>query len=767
MATELSREDFLSGPYTWKSMRPCDLSNCTKKQILDYFENSYSLNESIFAALKTKDAFYRAPDRLRLPLIFYYAHTACVYINKLMLAGLIKERVNFEYETLFETGVDEMSWDDTENYRMGGSYQWPSLENVVQFRLKVRNVIRKVIEDTPLELPVTQESKWWALFMGFEHERIHIETSSVLIRQLPVSLVRKPDEWVSGPFTFGESPVKNPFLPVEATEVLMGKPRDFPSYGWDNEYPQLKASVPSFEASKFLITNREFLKFVQAKGYDNEGLWSKEGWKWRTFRQAKHPSFWVCNEGCVSGCGGVLAGHSHCQPDVNQNTSTYRYRSFCEETAIPWDWPVEVNYHEAKAYAAWKGPDYRLPTESEHNAMRDQQAPNSKGTESDLIFDKELHKKSNINLVFGTSTPVNMYPANEKGFHDVFGNVWQWVEDHFNGFPGNETHHLYDDFSSPTYDGHHNIILGGSWMSTGDEASKFARYAFRRHFFQHAGFRLARSASPDQDVPVRLVLNPAQQDHEVSLPLEDTTKKLVLTTNRQLLTETQTCADERLFNEYVLDDINLSSALRKVCMGVAERHGTKVSRALDVGCGCGRLTFELSREVEQVIGLEYCEVFLKSAEEILSNKQKVFYCPKDDCRRPAKRLKKSTHNGCTITAKLPSGTQPSRITMKQFTWIPNEVSGFDLVVHHCLERVQNKKAWLIRLWEILNPNGIVVISGLGDWTREKLEPMVGDKLRYLETLAVHYGLDYWLTEADKETWATVWCLKTREDVQSA
>lgn len=51
----------------------------------------------------------------------------------------------------------------------------------------------------------------------------------------------------------------------------------------------------------------------------------------------------------------------------------HRYRSFCEETAIPLDWPVEVNYHEAKAYAAWKGPDYRLPTESEHNAMRDQQ----------------------------------------------------------------------------------------------------------------------------------------------------------------------------------------------------------------------------------------------------------------------------------------------------------------------------------------------------------------------------------------------------------
>ena len=42
---------------------------------------------------------------------------------------------------------------------------------------------------------------------------------------------------------------------------------------------------------------------------------------------------------------------------------------------------------------------------------------------------------------------------------------------------------------------------GGSWVSTGDEASRFARYSFRRHFFQHLGFRMVRSVSPP---PVRL-----------------------------------------------------------------------------------------------------------------------------------------------------------------------------------------------------------------------------------------------------------------------
>jgi hypothetical protein len=37
------------------------------------------------------------------------------------------------------------------------------------------------------------------------------------------------------------------------------------------------------------------------------------------------------------------------------------------------------------------------------------------------------------------------------------------------------------------------MIMGGSWASCGDCASSFARYSFRRHFYQHCGFRLACS----------------------------------------------------------------------------------------------------------------------------------------------------------------------------------------------------------------------------------------------------------------------------------
>ena len=60
--------------------------------------------------------------------------------------------------------------------------------------------------------------------------------------------------------------------------------------------------------------------------------------------------------------------------------------------------------------------------------------------------------------------------------------------------------------SSATFLNCYVIFQGGSWVSTGDEASRFARYAFRRHFFQHLGFRVVKSVG--YSVPVRLVGTP-------------------------------------------------------------------------------------------------------------------------------------------------------------------------------------------------------------------------------------------------------------------
>lgn len=50
-----------------------------------------------------------------------------------------------------------------------------------------------------------------------------------------------------------------------------------------------------------MITNGEYLEFVESGGYEDEKFWTEEGWKWKVYRQSKHPVFWVCNHGEGSG----------------------------------------------------------------------------------------------------------------------------------------------------------------------------------------------------------------------------------------------------------------------------------------------------------------------------------------------------------------------------------------------------------------------------------------------------------------------------------
>jgi hypothetical protein len=52
---------------------------------------------------------------------------------------------------------------------MGGSYKWPGVEDVVEYRRNVRNIILKLIADTPLQLPITMESPWVRLYACYLH----------------------------------------------------------------------------------------------------------------------------------------------------------------------------------------------------------------------------------------------------------------------------------------------------------------------------------------------------------------------------------------------------------------------------------------------------------------------------------------------------------------------------------------------------------------------------------------------------------------------
>ena len=626
-----------------------------RNEIRNYFLKTWEVDEKLYTQLKSDDVFYHRGDPLRHVLLFYLGHTAVFYINKLMLAKIIDTRINPEFESIFAIGVDEMSWDDLNEKH----YNWPSVDAVREYRDKAKEVVLKVIDEVPLSMPVTWRDPFWIILMGIEHERIHLETSSVLIRQLPLN------EVVSGRFgkicdTTGEAP-ENDMIPVSGSVVVMGKPEDHRFYGWDNEYGKYEERVDDFRASKYLISNGEYLKFIQDGGYRTPEYWTEEGWQWRTFKEAEMPLFW------------------------RKYGENYKLRLVAEEIPMPWNWPVEVNYLEAKAYANWKsritGKKFRLPTEAEWLRLHE--------TTGLKDADEWQQAPGNINLEYYTSPcPVDMFKQGD--FYDIVGNVWQWTETPITGYPGFKVHALYDDFSTPTFDGKHNLIKGGSWISTGNEATIHARYAFRRHFYQHAGIRLVES-----DTPLTIVSNEYETDAEVTLSCE-------------------TNWGDQFTNAPVF-----SSVLAKLVKEVAGERADL--RVLDLNADTGRLAFELAQSYNDVTALDFTARMIRMPIQ-LQEKSFMRYVMKDEGELLLYRDVVLSDFGLEKGRENILFMQADAMNLKPI------YTGYDvIVVPNLLEELNNPLLFLSKIHERLNENGWLIITSTYEWdeTRTRRENWPG------------------------------------------
>lgn len=640
---------FLNG--NWVSKTPL-LNQGTdeekRAEVLKYFHDTFSLYESIFECLNGDDAFYIQPNPLRHPLIFYYGHTSVFFINKLNVARLVDARVDAQIESMLAIGVDEMSWDDLNEKH----YDWPTVAEVKAYRDKTRAIVDRFIRTCDINMPITWDSPLWVVVMGIEHERIHLETTSVLIREMPLKWIKPHPLWGRICTQSGKAP-KNELLPVEGGHVTLGKQKDNALYGWDNEYGHYETTVAPFKASRYLVSNGEFLEFVQAGGYQKKEYWNKEGWRWVQFRRAEHPVFWV------------------------KDGNSYRYRAMLEEIPMPWGWPVDVNYLEAKAFCQWKseqtGTSIRLPSEAEWYQLRrlvDTDQP---------YWDKA---PGNINLEYEMSAcPVTRHGF-KGGFFDIIGNAWQWTETLFEGFDGFEVHPVYDDFSTPTFDGKHNVFKGGCWISTGNYAIKDSRYAFRRHFFQHAGLRYVEA----EPLPERKV-NMYETDAIVAQYIE--------------FHYGQTHFGVQNFPVACIE------AVKKV-LG-----GRNLKRALDIGCATGRSAFELAQICENVDAVDFSARLIETPTRLQQTGSQRYVLHDEGELLRYKEIRLSDFSGYeAIKYRI-------RFMQGDACNLADKYTGYDLVfAGNLLDRLYDPAKFLALIKARINPGGLLVIVSPYTWLEE-------------------------------------------------
>src|SRR5699024_10949833 len=122
---------------------------------------------------------------------------------------------------------------------------------------------------------------------------------------------------------------------------------DSPGFRYDNEMGRHKVYLNDYQISNKLVTNGEYLEFMEDKGYEQVLLWHSDGWGWLEETGIKAPMYWYKVDG-----------------EWHQYTLA-GFEKLNREAPLS-----HISYYEAYAFAQWKG--MRLPTEGEWEVAQDQ-----------------------------------------------------------------------------------------------------------------------------------------------------------------------------------------------------------------------------------------------------------------------------------------------------------------------------------------------------------------------------------------------------------
>jgi gamma-glutamyl hercynylcysteine S-oxide synthase len=431
-------------------------------------------SDELFNLVREKALFERPiPERHRI--IFYLGHLEAFDWNLLNGSVFGLKSVHPEFDRLFAFGIDPV----------GGGLpsdlpsDWPAVDVVHNYVSKIRNHLDAKLEKVSLEPHFRTDfrtddgfSLRTLLNVAIEHRLMHAETLSYMLHQLPLDTKVRPRAQQAVSPNLGGPPVAHRTVNVPAGVVTLGLVRGDKDFGWDNEYESHTMAVPAFEIDRYKVTNRQYLEFMAAGGYETRFFWNDEDWNWKTAAGISHPLFW------------------------KKDGDRWFYLTMfdevpLDETAL--DWPVYVSQAEASAYARWAGKS--LPTEAEWQRAAygtvDGNArtyPWGNGTPN-AEFDKRL---GNFDFHRWNPVPVNASPGGQSAFgvHDMLGNGWEWTSTVFGPFPGFEPFPFYRGYSADFFDGKHFVMKGGSSCTAACMLRPTFRNWFQAHYqYVYAGFR--------------------------------------------------------------------------------------------------------------------------------------------------------------------------------------------------------------------------------------------------------------------------------------
>ncbi|NRB48521.1 MAG: ergothioneine biosynthesis protein EgtB [Saprospiraceae bacterium] len=271
-----------------------------------------------------------------------------------------------------------------------GNMTRPTLDTILQYRDHVDQYMSKWLQQyneqfLPKELADLVE-------IGLQHEQQHQELLVTDIKYIlgnnPLFPTYKADASAGQAASIVGSPT---FTRIEEGIYEVGHEGE--GFCWDNELSRHKVYLHSYEIQNRLITNGEYIEFIEAGGYEHFEHWLSEGWEWAKGLSFKAPLHWFKEEG--EWYHFTMQGLQKVDPNL----------------------PVtHVSYFEADAFARWKG--LRLPTEFEWEVACQQ-------------WYNEIPKDGNF-LEDGHFHPIAQQHEED---YQMLGNVWEWTASSYLPYP--------------------------------------------------------------------------------------------------------------------------------------------------------------------------------------------------------------------------------------------------------------------------------------------------------------------------------------------